>query len=63
MTYNLIFAEKIEALTEILSINDRESIEMAKNKIREEIQKGLSKENILNEEDKILLYKFDKPCF
>jgi len=56
-TYNLIFAEKFESINKILSLNDKENIELAKDKIRFEIKKGLQKDNIINEEDKILLYK------
>ena len=57
ITYNLIFADKLENLNNFLSINNKESIEQIKNKIRIEIRKGLVKDNILNQEDKILLYK------
>ena len=56
ITYNLIFADKFENLNNFLSINNKESIEQIKNKIRIEIRKGLAKDNILNQEDKILLY-------
>lgn len=56
LTYNLIFADKLENLNNFLSINNKESIEQIKNKIRIEIRKGLAKDNILNQEDKILLY-------
>ena len=38
-------------------LNNKESIDNVKDKIRLEIEKGLNKDNILNEEDKILLYK------
>ena len=56
ITYNLIFADKLENLNKLLSINNKESIEQIKNKIRIEIRKGLAKDNILNQEDKVLLY-------
>ena len=56
-TYNLIFAEKFENINKLLSLNDKENIELVKDKIRFEIKKGLQKDNIINEEDKILLYK------
>ena len=56
ISYNLIFADKLENLNNFLSINNKESIEQIKNKIRIEIRKGLAKDNILNQEDKILLY-------
>ena len=57
VTYNVIFAEKLENINKLLMLNNKESIDNVKDKIRLEIEKGLSKDNILNEEDKILLYK------
>ena len=57
ITYNLIFAEKFENIDKILSLNNKQNIEEAKNKIRLEIKNGLAKDKILNEEDKILLYE------
>ena len=52
VSYNLIIAERLER------IGSKENIELIKNKIRSEIKSGLNKEKILNEEDKMLLYKF-----
>ena len=57
ITYNLIFAEKFENIDKILSLNNKQNIEEAKNKIRLQIKNGLAKDKILNEEDKILLYE------
>ena len=57
-TYNLILADKLENFNKILQLNKKENIESVKNKIRSEIQSGLEKDNLLNEQDKILLYKF-----
>jgi hypothetical protein len=58
VTYNLIFAEKFESISKLLNLNNKESIEQVKSKIRSEIKKGLTKNKIVNDEDKILLYKF-----
>ena len=58
VTYNLIFAEKLENINKLLSLSDRENIELVKDKIRLEIEKGLRKDKIMNEEDKVLFYKF-----
>jgi len=58
ITYNLIFAEKFENINKLLSLNNKESIELIKDKIRLEIKKGLLKDKIINDEDKILFYKF-----
>ena len=58
ISYNLIFAEKLENINKLFSLNNKDNIEQIKNKIRLEIKSGLDKDKILNEEDKILLYKF-----
>ena len=58
VTYNLIFAEKFETIDKLLSFNNKENIEQMKDKVRSEIKKGLAKDKILNEEDKMLLYEF-----
>ena len=58
VTYNLIFAEKFETIDKLLSLSDKESVELIKNKIRSEIKKGLLKDKIINDEDKILFYDF-----
>ena len=58
ITYNLIFAEKFENIDKLLSLSDKESVELIKNKIRSEIKKGLLKDKIINDEDKILFYDF-----
>ena len=60
VSYNLIFADKLESINSILQLNKKENIELIKNKIRLEIEKGLKKDKILNEEDKVLLYKLYK---
>ena len=45
-------------INKFLTITDKKNIESVKDKIRLEITKGLNKDKILNEEDKILLYDF-----
>ena len=60
VTYNLILADKLENINKLLQLNKKENIESVKNKIRSEIQSGLDKENLLNKEDKILIYNFYK---
>ena len=57
-SYNLIFAEKLEIINKLFNFGDKENVEQIRNKIRSEIKSGLDKDKILNEEDKILLYKF-----
>ena len=58
VTYNLIFAEKLENINKILSLNNKENIDLVKNKIRLEMNKGLLKDKIMNDEDRMLFYKF-----
>ncbi len=58
VSYNLIFAEKFENINKLLSLNNKENIELIKDKIRLEMKKGLLNDKIMNEEDKVLLYKF-----
>ena len=58
ITYNLIFAEKFENINKLLSLNNKESIDLVKNKIRLEVKNALLKDKIINDEDKILFYKF-----
>ena len=60
VTYNLILADKLESINSLLQLNKKENIELIKNKIRLEIEKGVKKDKILDEEDKILLYKLYK---
>ena len=58
VSYNLIFSEKLETINKLFNLNDKENIELIKDKIRLEIKSGLDKDKILNEEDRMLLYKF-----
>ena len=47
----------MESINKLLSLNEKENIEKIKDKIRQEIRNGLTKDKIFNEEDKILLYQ------
>ncbi len=58
VTYNLIFADKLESVAKLLSLNNQQNIEVVKDKIRSEMKRSLLKEKIINEEDKVLFYKF-----
>ena len=55
--YNLILAEQLEGLKKLLSVSDSQVRRELKQRIRNEAERSLSKENILNKEDKIILYK------
>ena len=56
--FNLIFADKLDNLSRVLSLNEKENIDQVKDKLRLEMKKALDKDHILNQEDRILLYKF-----
>ena len=58
LIFNLFFAERMENIDKILLLNKNQYRIEIKEKIREELNSGLSKENLIYEEDKILLYKF-----
>ena len=58
VTYNLIFADKLENINKLLLLNKKENIESLKDKVRSELKQGLEKDQILNKEDKLLIYKF-----
>ena len=58
MSYNFIFADKMESINKLFNLNKKENIDEIKDKIRLEIRSSLNKDKILHEEDKILLYKF-----
>tara|TARA_B100000953_G_C17713103_1_gene322823 strand:- start:72 stop:377 length:306 start_codon:yes stop_codon:yes gene_type:complete len=58
VTYNLIFAEKLESINKVLMLNSKDNIEQLKDKLRLEIKKGLEKDKILSDEDAFLIYKF-----
>ena len=58
LIFNLILGERLEKIDKILLLDDSAYRNVMKDKLREELNKSLSKENSLYEEDKILLYKF-----
>ena len=47
----------MEALNKLISLDKSKFRSELRDKVRNEIRDGLEKENILNEEDKVLLYK------
>jgi|TARA_Y100000310_G_C20676517_1_gene813395 hypothetical protein len=57
LIFNLFFAERLENIDKILLLNKNEFRSEVREKIREELNSGLSKENLIYEEDRILLYK------
>ena len=57
LIFNLIFAERLEKLDKILLLDRSDVRQDMKNKIRNELNDALKKDNLIYEEDKILLYK------
>ena len=57
LIFNLFIAERLEKIDKILLLNKNQYRNEIKEKIREELNSGLNKENLIYEEDKILLYK------
>ncbi len=55
--FNIILAERLEKIDKILSVSESTKRYELKETIRDEINQGLDKKNMLHEEDKILLYK------
>ena len=60
VVFNLLIGDKVEKINNFLSLDKSKFRNDVKNKIRNEIRNGLEKDNILNQEDKILLYKLYK---
>ena len=57
LIFNLFFAERLENIDKILLLNKKEFRSEIREKIKEELNSGLNKNNLIYEEDKILLYK------
>ena len=57
LTFNLIFAERLEKIDKILLLDRSDVRQDMKSKIRNELSDALKKDNLIYEEDKILLYK------
>ena len=55
--FNVFFAERLEKLDQFLLLDRNDTRQNFKDKVKEEIENSLEKENLIYEEDKILLYK------
>ena len=58
--YNIFLAERLENIDKIFSLTSKENKTYLEDKIRNEIKRSLEKDKIINDEDKLLLYKFYK---
>lgn len=55
--FNLLLGERLEKIDELFSLSDSATREKIRNKIREELESGLEKEQLLSDEDKILIFR------
>ena len=58
--FNLIIADHLVGIKRVLSLSDNEVRKDLGDKIRDEVKSSLKKDNIINNEDKIILYQFYK---
>ena len=57
VVFNVLFAERLEKIDKVLFLNKSTYRYELQDKIRKELNRGLNKENLISEDDKILLYK------
>ena len=60
LIFNILLGERLEKIDKIISLGDSSTRNDIKQKIRSEFNKGLDKENIFSNEDKVLIYKIYK---
>ena len=60
LIFNIFLGERLEKIDKIISLGDSSTRNDVKLKIRSELNKGLDKENIFSNEDKVLIYKIYK---
>jgi len=58
--FNLLLGERLEKIDELFSLSDSATREKIRNKIREELESGLEKEQLLSDEDKILIFRLNQ---
>jgi (p)ppGpp synthase/HD superfamily hydrolase len=60
LVFNILLGERLEKIDKIMSLSDSTSRKEVNKKIRSELNKGLEKEYIFSEEDRVLIYKIYK---
>ena len=60
LIFNILLGERLEKIDKLISLSDSSTRNEIKLKIRSELNKGLNKEKIFSEDDKILIYKVYK---
>jgi len=58
--YNIFLAERLKNIDKILFITNEENKTFVRDKIRNEIKRSLEKDKVINDDDKLLIYKFYK---
>ena len=60
LIFNILLGERLEKIDKIMSLSDSTSREEVRKKIRSEFNKGLEKDYIFSEDDRVLIYKIYK---
>ena len=60
VVFNLILGDRIEKIDKVLSIFEMEERKVFKDKFMSELNKNLQKKNMIDKEDKIILFKVYK---
>ncbi len=60
LIFNILLGERLEKIDKIMSLSDSTSREEVRKKIRSELNKGLEKDYVFSEEDRVLIYKIYK---
>ena len=60
VVFNLILGDRIEKIDKVLSIFETEERKVFKDKFMSELNKNLQKKNMIDKEDKIILFKVYK---
>ena len=58
--YNIFLAERLKNIDKILFMTNEENKTYIRDKIRNEIKRSLEKDKIINDDDKLLIYKLYK---
>jgi len=57
IVFNVLLGERLEKIDKIISLNDSKNRSEIRMKIRKELNRGLEKDQIFSDEDKVLIYK------
>jgi len=57
IVFNVLLGERLEKIDKIISLNDSKNRSEIRMKIRKELNRGLEKDQIFSDEDKVLIFK------